>query len=200
VSENKPKRIISPDTLREERIPPGQFFTEDWPILHFDGVPKVNPEAWRFRAYGLIEEEVAWSWEEFRSLPVSEVASDWHCVTTWSKLDMLWTGVTARDVVGQLKILPVAKAVMVHAYDGYSTNLLLEDFLQEDVIFAWAESGKDLLPEKGRPMRLVVPQLYAWKSAKWVSGIEFIEKDRPGYWEQRGYHMHGDPWKEERYG
>ena len=195
-----PKRIISPDTRRSERVPPGQFVTEDWPILHYDGVPKIDIAKWELRAFGLLESERKWSWKEFRCLPATEVHSDWHCVTTWSKLDMYWIGVTARDVVAHLKIKLDAKAVMIHCYDKYSTNLLLEDFLEEDVIFAWGEKDIDLSPEKGGPLRLVVPKLYAWKSAKWVTGIEFIDKDVPGYWEQRGYHMHGDPWTEERYG
>jgi DMSO/TMAO reductase YedYZ molybdopterin-dependent catalytic subunit len=163
-------------------------------------VPEIDLEKWELRAFGLLEKEVKWTWEEFRSMPTATVHSDWHCVTTWSKLDMRWTGVTAREIAGRLKILPDTKAVMVHSYDGYSTNLLIDDFLEDDVIFAWAESGKDLSPEKGGPSRLVVPKLYAWKSAKWVSGIEFINEDSPGYWEQRGYHMRGDPWKEERHG
>lgn len=193
------KRITSPDTKRSERVPPGQRATEKWPILHFGGVPKIDLETWRFKASGLVEEEIEWTWEEFRKLPASEIHSDWHCVTSWTKLDMLWTGVTARDVAARIKVLPESKAVMVHSYDGYSTNLLLNDFLEEDVIFAWAEGGTEFPPKKGGPLRLVVPKLYAWKSAKWVSGIEFMAEDRPGYWEARGYHMRGDPWEEERY-
>jgi DMSO/TMAO reductase YedYZ molybdopterin-dependent catalytic subunit len=194
------KRITSPDTKRSERVPPGQRATDKWPILHFGQVPKIDLETWRFKAFGLVEEEIEWTWEEFRKLPSCEVHSDWHCVTSWTKLDLLWTGVTARDVVARIKVLSGSKAVMVHSYDGYSTNVLLNDFLEEDVIFAWAERGTEFHPEKGGPLRLVVPKLYAWKSAKWVSGIEFMAGDRPGYWEARGYHMRGDPWEEERYG
>lgn len=200
MANEQPKRVVSPDTLRPERIPPGQHLTDEWPILHYSSSPAIDIEKWELRIFGLVEKEVRLSWEEFRSLPVTEVLSDWHCVITWSKLDMLWTGVTARDVASLVKRLPEAKAVMIHCFDGYSTNLLMGDFLQEDVVFAWSESGKDLEPAKGGPLRLVVPKLYAWKSAKWVSGIEFMDADRGGYWESRGYHVRGDPWKEEKYG
>ena len=200
MTSSEKNEIISSDTNRQNRIPPGQHVVDSWPILHFDKVPKIDLKTWEFRAFGLVEEEMKWSWDEFTGLPSSIVRSDWHCVTSWSKLDMRWEGITSREIAGKLKILPDAKAVMVHSFDGYSTNLLLSDFLEEDVIFALAEGGKELPPEKGRPLRLVVPKLYAWKSAKWVSGIEFIAKNRPGFWELRGYHMHGDPWKEERYG
>ena len=197
--DQQPRKIVSPDTLRDNRVPPGQFVTKDWPTLHFDGVPNLDLSTWRFRAFGLLEEEKHWTWDQFHALPVSEVHADWHCVTTWSILDMLLTGVAATDLMTHLKVRPDAKAVMVHCFDGYTTNLLLEDFLKEDVIFAWAESGEELTPGHGWPLRLMVPRLYAWKSAKWVSGIEFIPENSPGYWEQRGYHMHGDPWLEERY-
>jgi len=200
MDDKKPRRVISPDTRRDERVPPGQRARKDWPILHFGGVPEIDLKTWRLRAYGLVEKEVVWTWGEIRGLPVTEVVADWHCVTTWSKLDMLWTGVSSRDLASRLKILPEAKAVMVHSYDNYLTNLLLEDFLGEDVLFAWAEGGQELSPEKGGPLRLVVPRLYAWKSGKWVSGLEFIAEDHPGYWEARGYHMRGDPWTEERHG
>jgi DMSO/TMAO reductase YedYZ molybdopterin-dependent catalytic subunit len=195
----KIKRVTSSDTIRENRVPPGQFVANKWPALHFDGIPAIDIKSWRFRAFGLVEGEKTWNWEEFRSLPVTEVFADWHCVTTWSILGMTMTGVIARDVVDQLKVRPEAEAVMVHSYDGYTTNLLMRDFLEEDVIFTWAVDGEELSREHGWPLRLMVPKLYAWKSAKWVSGIEFMAKDAPGYWEQRGYHMHGDPWTEERY-
>jgi DMSO/TMAO reductase YedYZ molybdopterin-dependent catalytic subunit len=196
---DQPKVIISSDMKREQRVPPGQRVTDKWPVLQYSGVPEIDLKDWRFRIFGLVEEEVEWTWDEFRGLPVSEVHSDWHCVTTWSRLDMVWTGVTARDIVEKLKVGPDAKAVMIHCFDNYTTNLLLEDFLEEDVLFAWAEGGTDLPAAKGGPLRLVVPKLYAWKSAKWASGIEFMAKDSPGFWESRGYHMHGDPWKVERY-
>lgn len=196
--ENK-KVIVSSDMKRANRVPPGQRVVDTWPILHYSRVPKFDMQQWEFRIFGLVEKEIRWSWEEFRQLPVTIVHSDWHCVTTWSKLDMQWEGITARDIVSKVKINPEAKAVMVYSNDEYSTNLLWSDFLEDDVIFAWSESGEDLAPEKGGPLRLVVPKLYAWKSAKWVSGIEFIKADKPGFWEQRGYHMRGDPWKEERY-
>ena len=199
MADEKTRRVTSSDTLRENRVPQGQFVTDKWPVLQFGGISAVDMKSWRFRAFGLVEEEKIWDWEEFRKLPVTEVFADWHCVTTWSILGMTMTGVSAKDVIEKLKVRPEARAVMVHSYDGYTTNLPMEDFLEDDVIFTWAVDGEELSPEHGRPLRLMVPKLYAWKSAKWVSGIELMAEDSPGYWEQRGYHMHGDPWTEERY-
>ncbi len=193
------EKIISSDTLRDERVPPGQHVVHDWPELHFDGVPPVDLNTWRLRVFGMVDEEVVWTWDELQSLPHAEVHADWHCVTTWTMLDMRWIGVTSRELLKHVKFRPEAKAVMIHSVDKYTTNLPIEDFLDNDVIIAWAEGGKDLEPGKGGPVRLVVPKLYAWKSAKWLSGIEFIPENVPGYWETRGYHLRGDPWEEERH-
>ncbi len=181
------------------RLPPGQRLTEGWPVLHYGAIPRFDPATWRFQVVGLVEEPVSWSWEEFRALPQVDVTCDIHCVTHWSKFDMVFHGVPFREVLARIRPKPEAKYVMVHSYGGYTTNVPLEDLDQPDVLFAWAANGEDLTPEHGWPLRLVVPRLYFWKSAKWVRGLEFMDRNRPGFWETYGYHIHGDPWKEERY-
>jgi DMSO/TMAO reductase YedYZ molybdopterin-dependent catalytic subunit len=200
----KPKEdenvIISPDTQRENRVPPGQRLTQSWPVLHAGKIPAFEKESWRFRIFGLVEEEREFSYEQFQELPTVRVYSDIHCVTGWSMLDMIWEGVSTEQVRKLVKISEDARYVMVHGLGGYTTNLPLEDFFAEDVLFASRINDEALSPEHGYPLRLVVPRLYFWKSAKWASGVEFMKKDRPGFWEEYGYHMHGDPWKEERYG
>jgi DMSO/TMAO reductase YedYZ molybdopterin-dependent catalytic subunit len=148
----------------------------------------------------LIEKERALNYKEFSSLPKIEVFSDIHCVTGWSRLDNMWEGVGSREIRNLVRILPEAKFVIIYAENGFTTNLSLEDFFEPDVLFTIRYNDMPLSAEHGAPVRLVVPRLYFWKSAKWVTGIEFIDKDRPGFWETRGYHNHGDPWTEERYG
>ncbi len=192
--------IKSPDTLRTNRVPPGQHLVEGFPVLHYGGVPRISPEDWSLRLFGLVEKERTLSFAEFLALPQVRVFSDIHCVTTWSRLNNLWEGVstsTLRDVV---KILPQARFAIVHASAGFTTNLSLEDFFAEDVLLATKHDGRAISPDHGYPVRLMVPRLYFWKSAKWVTGIEFTAEDRPGFWESHGYHNHGDPWTEERYG
>jgi len=191
--------IISSDTQRENRISPGQRLVKSWPVLHAGKVPPFDRAAWRFRIFGLVEKEVALTLDQFRSLPLVKVFSDIHCVTGWSMLEMLWEGVGSVEIRKLANISPEARFVMVHAMGGFTTNLPLDDFFQEDVLFAHRVNGQDLTPEHGHPLRLVVPKLYFWKSAKWAVGVEFMERDRPGFWESHGYHNHGDPWKEERY-
>ncbi len=193
------KRIVSPDTQRENRLAPGQRLTEKWPALHYGKVPSIDVKDWTFTISGLVENERTLTFDEFSALPQVEVFSDIHCVTTWSKYDNLWEGIstgTIKDIAG---IKPEAKHVLVSGEGGFTTNLPLEDFFQPDALFALRHDGKPLTPEHGAPVRLVVPRLYFWKSAKWVTGIEFMEKDKPGFWERAGYHNHGDPWQEERY-
>jgi DMSO/TMAO reductase YedYZ molybdopterin-dependent catalytic subunit len=191
--------IISSDTRRGNRVPPGQRLVQSWPVLHAGKIPPFDKDDWKFRIFGLVEEEVVLTLDQFRDLPMVKVYSDIHCVTGWSMLDMLWEGVSAREIRKLVSISPKAEFVMVHAAGGYTTNLPLEDFFQEDVLFAHRVNRKDLAEEHGYPVRLVVPKLYFWKSAKWANGLEFMENDRPGFWETHGNHMHGDPWKEERY-
>ncbi len=193
------KRIISPDTQRQNRLPPGQRLTEKWPALHYGKVPSIDMKDWTFTISGLVEKERTLTLKEFAELPQVEVFSDIHCVTTWSKYDNLWEGVstgTIKDIAG---IKPEAKHVLVRGEGGFTTNLPLEDFFQPDALFALKHDGQPLTPEHGAPVRLVVPRLYFWKSTKWVTGIKFIDKDEPGFWERAGYHNHGDPWQEERY-
>jgi DMSO/TMAO reductase YedYZ molybdopterin-dependent catalytic subunit len=191
--------VQSPDTLREKRIPPGQKLRKDWPVLHYGNVPRIDLAKWRFRIFGEVENEIELDFETFASKPNIKVHSDIHCVTGWSKLDNVWEGPGAGTVYSLVKAKPKVKFVIVHAYGGFSTNLSLKDFLETDVIFAIKHDNKTLSLEHGYPVRLVVPRLYFWKSAKWVTGIELSEDDKPGFWESNGYHNHGDPWKEERY-
>ncbi len=192
--------IHSPDTKRARRIPPGQRLEEDWPILHHGATQAVDPATWTLRLFGLVDEERAIGFEEFKSFPQVTVHADTHCVTGWTVLDTIWTGVQTTFIETLVTVSPDAFFVMVHAAGGYTTNLTREDFFQPDVLFATHRDGNPIPPEEGAPVRLVVPRLYFWKSAKWVTGIEFRARDRRGFWESRGYHNRGDPWNEERYG
>lgn len=191
--------IISPDTKREERIPPGQHEDMGWPVLHAGSVPKTDHSKWRFKIWGLVEEELELNFNDFLKLPRVQVFSDIHCVTTWSRLNNLWEGVSTSAIKDIVNILPEARYVLVHAHRKFTTNLSLEDFFASDVLFATKHNGTSLSPKHGGPVRLIVPRLYFWKSAKWVTGLEFLEEDKRGFWESNGYHNHGDPWKEERY-
>jgi DMSO/TMAO reductase YedYZ molybdopterin-dependent catalytic subunit len=182
-----------------ERVPPGQYVTEKWPVLTYGPEPHVDPSEWTLRLSGLVEEELAWSWEEFRALPRVKVTADFHCVTRFSTLDNAWEGVATRELLRRARLRPEASHVLVHCYGGYTTNLPLEDFLSERALVADTWRGQPLAVEHGGPARLVVPHLYAWKSAKWVSGFELLDADRRGFWEENGYHTYGDPWREERF-
>ncbi|WXG40003.1 MAG: sulfite oxidase-like oxidoreductase [Candidatus Freyarchaeum deiterrae] len=196
----KQEIIRSPDTERKNRVPPGQRVTDKWPVLQYGGVPKIDVSKWTFRIWGLVKEERELNFEEFMALPRVKVFSDIHCVTTWSKLDNLWEGVSTSAIKELVDILPKAKFVMVHSVGDWTTNLSISDFFQPDVLFVVKYNNETLTPQHGYPVRLVVPRLYFWKSAKWVIGVEFMEKDKRGFWESGGYHNHGDPWKEERFG
>jgi len=191
--------IKSPDTERQERVPPGQKLTERWPALHYGSVPGIDTSRWAFTISGLVAKERKLSYKEFMSLPMVKVFSDIHCVTGWSQMDNLWEGVSAGTIRELADILPEAKFIIVRSEGGFTTNLTLDDFFQPDVLFAVKHNNQPLSPEHGYPVRLVVPRLYFWKSAKWVTGVEFTDEDKPGFWESHGYHNHGDPWKEERY-
>ncbi len=192
-----------PDQIKKaperSNAPPGQFVTSKFPVLTYGTTPRVEKKDWRLRLFGLVEKEMELDWEQFMALPQSMVTADFHCVTQWSRLDNVWEGVLFRDVASLVKVRPEARYVMAHCYGGYTTNLPLEVILEENVILAHRHDGQDLPREHGGPVRLVVPSRYGWKSAKWLNGIEFMAQDRPGFWEQRGYHMNGDPWKEERF-
>jgi DMSO/TMAO reductase YedYZ molybdopterin-dependent catalytic subunit len=191
--------IKSPDTERQERVPPGQRLVSRMPVLQFDGVPKTDLAKWSFRLFGLVAAERKLSWKELQALPRVKLLADIHCVTGWSMLDTNWEGVPASELQRLVKIKPEARFALVHSADGYTANLSLSELFAPDVIFAFNLEGRPLSPEYGYPLRLLVPRLYLWKSAKWATGVEFISENRRGYWEARGYHLHGDPWREERY-
>lgn len=192
--------IVSPDTRRDNRIPPRQARTKKWPVLDASGPPHIDRARWRFTITGLVDAPVEWTWEEFQKLPRVQVFADMHCVTRWSRLGNLWEGVSTRELLKHSGVKPNAAYVLAHGYDrGWSTNMPMEEFLQEDCLFADTHDGEPISLEHGGPLRLVIPRLYAWKSAKWVRGIELIEQDRAGFWERGGYHMLGDPWKEQRF-
>ena len=182
-----------------DRLPPNQRLTRGWPVLHASPIPRFNPELWTFRVWGEVDNEIEWSWEEFRALPTFTKTSDFHCVTGWSKFDIAWEGVSFKEIASRVKPKPSAKHVVVHAEFGYTANLPIEAMDDDDVLLAWGHDGVPLEAEHGGPLRLVVPKLYAWKSAKWIRGLHFLDRDVRGYWEERGYHNRADPWREERY-
>jgi DMSO/TMAO reductase YedYZ molybdopterin-dependent catalytic subunit len=184
---------------RVARLPQGQVLTQKWPVLTYGATPRVDLQTWTFRCFGLVEEELSWTWKEFLDLPRVEVTSDIHCVTRWSRFDNRWEGVAVSEVLRRLNVRPEAIAVMAHSEQGYTTNISLADLRGDDVLLAFKHDGKDLAPEHGGPCRLVVPKLYFWKSAKWVRAFELLDVDAPGFWEVNGYHLHADPWMEERY-
>lgn len=183
----------------KDRIPPGQYIVNEIPVMHEGNVPDIDFDAYRLHIFGLVENEVKIDFRTLSSLPKSDIKADFHCVTRWTKLDVLWEGVSSNEILQLVKPKPDAKFVMIRAFGGYATNLAMEDFLDVNVLFALKLGGKTLTAEYGGPVRLVVPKLYAWKSAKWVNGVEFMAENNPGYWESRGYHLRGEPWAEERY-
>ena len=196
----EPDVIISPDTHRDQRIPPGQSRTRKWPVLHYGYVPTIPPAKWRFEVFGLVESRLSFNWEQFQALPRIRVFADFHCVTRWSRLDNIWEGVAAQEMIRRAGVKADARYVIAHGFDsGWTTNLPLADLDVEDALLADLHDGEPLSADHGGPCRLIVPRLYAWKSAKWIKALEFAAVDRPGYWEQGGYHNHGDPWSEERF-
>jgi DMSO/TMAO reductase YedYZ molybdopterin-dependent catalytic subunit len=181
------------------RLPPGQSLTEKWPVLHHGSVPQVDLARWDLRVFGRVEAPLRLDWPALRALPERRVTSDIHCVTTWSKFDCRWEGVAVGDLLARARPAPEARFALVHAEHGFSANLPLDELLHPSALLAWSMNGEALSPEHGWPLRLVVPRLYFWKSVKWVRGFELLERDQPGFWERNGYHMRGDPWREERY-
>ncbi len=181
------------------RLPPGQSLTLKWPVLHEGPVPRVNLGAWDFRMDGLVEKPVRLTWEEFNKLPKTEIHCDIHCVTRWSRFDNRFEGVLFTEVMKLVQPRLEAHFAMVRGENGYTTNLSLSDLMMPTTIFAMKHDGEPLAPEHGYPLRLVVPQLYFWKSVKWVRGFALMARDEPGFWEQNGYHMRGDPWKNQRF-
>jgi DMSO/TMAO reductase YedYZ molybdopterin-dependent catalytic subunit len=204
--------IVSEDTRRENRIPPRQARTKKWPVLDAGGPPAIDLKDlswWHLTLTGLVEEPITFTWEEFQKLPRQRIFGDMHCVTRWSRLGNVWEGVSTREIVKHVTLKPEAKFVLVSAYDkgfsfsggasNWTTNMPLAWFLGEDCLFADTHDGQPISLDHGGPLRLVIPRLYAWKSAKWVKSVEFRSEDAPGFWERGGYHMLGDPWKEQRY-
>lgn len=182
----------------EGRIPPGQSVTQKFPVLHYGPVPTFNEATWDLRVYGEVENEKRWTWAELQQLPTVQVKVDIHCVTGWSKFDTVWEGPLFRDFVQLFGLKPTAKHVIAHSEYGFTTNLPLEAMLEDNVLLAWKFNGQLLEPDHGFPVRTLVPQRYFWKSAKWLRKLEFSPVDKPGFWEQAGYHNEGHPWKEER--
>jgi len=184
---------------QEGRLPPGQSLTLKWPVLHYGSVPRFDPRAWDFRVYGLVESAQRFTWDAFNTLPRVQRASDFHCVTRWSRFDNRWDGVGFQELLRRARPKANAAYVLVHAEQGFTANVPLVDLDREEVLLATHHDGEPLAPDHGHPLRLIVPHLYAWKSVKWVRSLEFLDHDAPGFWEQNGYHMYGDPWKEQRF-
>jgi DMSO/TMAO reductase YedYZ molybdopterin-dependent catalytic subunit len=181
------------------RIPPGQRLVKTWPVLHYGPVPKFDGTNWDLEVFGLVEEPFTLSYQQLRDLPNVAVDADMHCVTGWTTLDNTWQGVSFRTILDMAKPKPEAKWVIAHCAQGYTSDLSLEAMAGDDVLLAWRNHGEDLTPDHGWPLRVVVPKRYAWKSAKWLTGLELTDKNKRGFWEVRGYHVHAEPFSEERY-
>ena len=197
--ESSERKKLEQQRRSEGRLPPGQSLTLKWPVLHEGNVPRVELRTWDFRIDGLVEKPVRLTWQEFSNLPMTQVTADMHCVTRWSRFDVRREGVLFSEVMKLVQLRPEAKFALVRADSDYTTNVPLADLMQPTTLFALKENGEPLPLDHGYPVRLVVPPLYAWKSAKWVRGLEFLPHDVPGFWEQNGYNMYGDPFKEQRY-
>jgi DMSO/TMAO reductase YedYZ molybdopterin-dependent catalytic subunit len=196
---------------KEGRLPPGQSLTQKFPVLHYGPVPSFNASTWDFKIWGEVEQEVRWDWDEFNKLPRTKILMDIHCVTRWSKFDTEWEGVSIKTLVEQgfIKVKPSAKHVIEHAEYGYTTNIPIEVALRDNFLLATHFDGEPLSPDHGYPLRGVVgaipgqkdvKDVYLWKGAKWIRGLEFSSSDKPGFWEKAGYHNEGDVWDEERFG
>ncbi len=183
----------------DSRLPPGQHLVKNWPVLDLGQTPNIAREVWRLDITGAVEDPASWSWQNFMAQPQTAKQSDIHCVTSWSRYDNHWDGVTTHDLMESVKPRAEATHVLLTSNDGYTTNLPLSDFSSPEALLAHSWEGQPLTLDHGGPVRLVVPHLYFWKSAKWIRKIEFATRDHPGFWEVRGYHNHADPWLEERY-
>lgn len=188
------------DPAHKRRLPPGQREVQDWPVLDLGITPRLYPDTWQFSVGGAVEKPLKWGWTDFMAQPQHTVRCDMHCVTSWSRYDNDFTGVPFLHLMDLVRPRPEARFVMLRSFDDYTTNIPLAHLADEDVLLAHAWQGQPITAEHGGPMRLILPKLYLWKSAKWLRHITFMDKDAPGYWEQRGYHRRGDPWTEERYG
>jgi DMSO/TMAO reductase YedYZ molybdopterin-dependent catalytic subunit len=197
--EGNERRELERRMKQEGRLPPGQSLTLKWPVLHYGSIPRFDPQAWDFRLQGLVESSLQFSWDEFNRLPKVQRTSDFHCVTRWSRFDNHWDGVAVQELLRRARPKADAAYVLVHAEQGFTANVPLADLDREEVVLATHHDGQPLTGEHGYPLRLIVPHLYAWKSVKWVRSFELLNKDVAGFWEQNGYHMYGDPWKEQRF-
>ncbi len=192
------KHFHKPEAEQGDRVPPGQYLTDGFPVLSYGPTPQINTDEWEFKVWGLVQPKT-FTWSDFMAMPQSHFTADFHCVTRWSKLDVQWTGVKVTDFMAYLELDPKAIEIVEHCYGGYTTNISLEDFQREENFFAHTLFGEPLAADHGGPVRSVVPHLYAWKSAKWINGLEFLERQELGFWERNGYHYRGEPWAEERY-
>lgn len=198
---NKPSDASKTNKYGNEKLPPGQLYTAKFPVMTYGPTPIIEREHWSLSIRGLVEEERTWSWDDLQALPQTTMQADFHCVTHWSRFDDEWTGVLFTDFWNEIREIVSDKAthVMQHAYGGYTTNLSLEQMLQEDVMLAHTFNGEPLPSDHGGPVRIFTPKRYGWKGAKWIKAIEFMASDKPGFWEQNGYHNDADPWLEQRY-
>jgi DMSO/TMAO reductase YedYZ molybdopterin-dependent catalytic subunit len=188
---------ISPELAA--RTPPGQFPTQRWPVLHEGDIPEFDPATWDLRLFGLVEREVRLNWDQILALPRTQLTADFHCVSRWTTLDNEWEGVAAREILALAGVKPATQYVLFHAEGDYTANLPLAICETDNVLFAMKRNGEDLTPAHGYPIRIIAPTRYAWKSVKWVRGVELMAEDRLGYWEQYGYHTNADVWQEERF-
>jgi DMSO/TMAO reductase YedYZ molybdopterin-dependent catalytic subunit len=186
--------------LDPARLPPGQYLTEKWPVLHAGSVPNTDLATWDFRVFGEVERPLTLSWDELQELPATDVTIDIHCVTRWSRFDTSFRGVHWRELAKLVEPAPYARFVVAHAEQGFTSNVPLQTIEDENALIAYEADGEPLTPEHGWPLRLVVPSRYFWKSAKWLRGLELRAADQPGFWERYGYHNDADYWNEERYG
>ena len=182
-----------------ERLPPGQYLEQEFPVLSAGPTPRVRTEDWSFTLKDGPKPVMTWDWAAFNALPQSKMTRDIHCVTKWSKFNTPWEGVLVDDIFAEAGIVPPTAFTLAHSFDGYSTNVPVADLVEGKAMVALKYEGKPLHPEHGGPARLLVPHLYFWKSAKWVNGLQFTKNDEPGFWELRGYHIYGDPWREQRF-
>jgi DMSO/TMAO reductase YedYZ molybdopterin-dependent catalytic subunit len=188
-----------PKRKADNRLPPGQYQEKGFPVLSLGPTPDIETADWKLEVTGLVEHPLSWNWEEFNKLPKENIVKDIHCVTKWSKFDSQWEGVSMDHILDLAKLQPGATHLIAHSYDGYTTNLPIEDIMNDQAWIATAYDGDMIEPEHGGPSRLIVPHLYFWKSAKWLNKLEFVDRDKPGFWETRGYHNRGNPWEEQRY-
>ena len=197
---SKAEQKLADRGLDPKRLPPGQYLTEKWPVLHAGTVPSTDLSTWTFRVFGEVENELTLSWDEFQKLPAREVTVDIHCVTRWSRFDTSFKGVPWSELASRVKPKPNARFVLAHAEQGFTANLPLAALEEETSLIAYEADGEPLTPDHGYPLRLMVPSRYFWKSAKWLRGLELLGTDQPGFWERYGYHNEADYWKEQRYG